>query len=37
MIAWCGIEMFRAGYYNPRTIRAVRKWPLDQLLSPPED
>ncbi|KAJ4286134.1 Mitochondrial tRNAs modification protein [Kalmusia sp. IMI 367209] len=35
MIAWAGTEMYQAGITNPLTIRAVRKWPLDQLLSPP--
>lgn len=37
MIAWAGFEMYQAGYSDPRTIRAIRKWPLDQLLSPPSD
>ncbi|KAF2270880.1 hypothetical protein CC78DRAFT_573239 [Lojkania enalia] len=36
MIAWAGIEMYEAGYHDPRTIRAIRKWPLNQLLSPPD-
>ncbi|KAF2751742.1 hypothetical protein M011DRAFT_393110 [Sporormia fimetaria CBS 119925] len=34
MIAWAGIEMYAAGYSDPREIRALRKWPLDELLSP---
>ncbi|OCL11114.1 hypothetical protein AOQ84DRAFT_374299 [Glonium stellatum] len=34
MIAWAGIEMFRAGHTDPLSIRALRKWPLDQLLHP---
>ncbi|KAF2709718.1 hypothetical protein K504DRAFT_467669 [Pleomassaria siparia CBS 279.74] len=37
MIAWAGIEMYNAGYRDSRTIRSVRKWPLDQMLSPPID
>jgi N6-L-threonylcarbamoyladenine synthase len=35
MIAWTGTEMFRAGYRDKLSIRAIRKWPLDMLLSPP--
>ncbi|KAF1973014.1 hypothetical protein BU23DRAFT_466212 [Bimuria novae-zelandiae CBS 107.79] len=35
MIAWTGIEMYQSGYTDKLSIRAVRKWPLDQLLSPP--
>jgi N6-L-threonylcarbamoyladenine synthase len=35
MIAWTGMEMFQNGTRDPLSIRAVRKWPLDQLLSPP--
>ncbi|KAL5419601.1 hypothetical protein PMIN06_006905 [Paraphaeosphaeria minitans] len=35
MIAWAGTEMFRAGHRNEFSIRAIRKWPLDMLLSPP--
>jgi N6-L-threonylcarbamoyladenine synthase len=35
MIAWAGMEMFQNGMRDPLSIRAVRKWPLDQLLSPP--
>jgi N6-L-threonylcarbamoyladenine synthase len=34
MIAWTGLEMFEAGHTDPPSIRAVRKWPLDQLLHP---
>ena len=37
MIGWAGIEMFEAGYRDELGIRAVRKWPLDQLLSPVYD
>ncbi|KAL1611404.1 Mitochondrial tRNAs modification protein [Nothophoma quercina] len=37
MIGWAGIEMFEAGYRDELAIRAVRKWPLDQLLSPVYD
>ncbi|KAF2110049.1 hypothetical protein BDV96DRAFT_615391 [Lophiotrema nucula] len=36
MIAWAGIEMYHAGHSDTRSIRAIRKWPLDQILSPPE-
>jgi N6-L-threonylcarbamoyladenine synthase len=36
MIAWAGIEMFNVGYTTSFTARAVRKWPLDQLLAPPD-
>ncbi|KAF2659229.1 hypothetical protein K491DRAFT_571016, partial [Lophiostoma macrostomum CBS 122681] len=36
MIGWTGLEasMYQAGHKDPRSIRALRKWPLDQLLSP---
>jgi N6-L-threonylcarbamoyladenine synthase len=34
MIGWTGIEMFEAGYTDGLDIRAVRKWPLDELLEP---
>jgi N6-L-threonylcarbamoyladenine synthase len=34
MIAWAGLEMFEAGYTDSLSIRAIRKWPLDQLLNP---
>lgn len=37
MIAWAGIEMYQAGFKHPRSIRGIRKWPLDQLLSPPTE
>lgn len=37
MIAWAGIEMYQAGFKDPRSIRGIRKWPLDQLLSPPTE
>lgn len=36
MIGWAGIEMYQAGHKDARTIRAIRKWPLDSLLSPPK-
>lgn len=36
MIAWAGMEMYQAGHKDARTIRAIRKWPLDTLLSPPK-
>ncbi|KAF2643494.1 hypothetical protein P280DRAFT_467521 [Massarina eburnea CBS 473.64] len=35
MIAWAGVEMFKSGARDQLSIRAIRKWPLDQLLSPP--
>lgn len=35
MIAWAGTEMYQAGFRDELNIRAIRKWPLDQLLSPP--
>jgi N6-L-threonylcarbamoyladenine synthase len=34
MIAWTGLEMFEAGYSDPLSIRAIRKWPLNHLLNP---
>ncbi|KAF1913913.1 glycoprotease family-domain-containing protein [Ampelomyces quisqualis] len=34
MIAWTGLEMFEAGHTDPLSIRAIRKWPLEQLLDP---
>lgn len=37
MIGWAGLEMFEAGHTDPLRIRAIRKWPLDQLLDPPSD
>lgn len=37
MIAWTGLEMFEAGHADPLSIRAIRKWPLDDLLEPPFD
>ena len=37
MIGWTGIEMFEAGYTDPLSIRAIRKWPLDELMAPVED
>lgn len=37
MIGWTGIEMFEAGYKDSLGIRAVRKWPLDELLEPKYD
>ncbi|KAH7052279.1 glycoprotease family-domain-containing protein [Macrophomina phaseolina] len=35
MIAWAGIEMFRAGHTTPLVCRALRKWSLEELLTPP--
>lgn len=35
MIAWTGTEMYKAGHWDKLSIRAIRKWPLDMLLSPP--
>jgi N6-L-threonylcarbamoyladenine synthase len=37
MIAWTGLEMFEAGYRDSLSIRAIRKWPLGQLLDPVVD
>lgn len=37
MIGWTAIEMFEAGYKDSLAIRAVRKWPLDDLLEPKYD
>jgi N6-L-threonylcarbamoyladenine synthase len=37
MIAWTGIEMFEAGHTDMLSIRAIRKWPLNQLLDPVVD
>ncbi|KZM19611.1 N(6)-L-threonylcarbamoyladenine synthase [Ascochyta rabiei] len=37
MIGWAGLEMYEAGHVDPLSIRAVRKWPLDQLLTPVDD
>ncbi|KAF2021854.1 hypothetical protein BU24DRAFT_338768 [Aaosphaeria arxii CBS 175.79] len=37
MIAWAGLEMFEAGHIDSRKIRALRKWPLDQILTPSQD
>lgn len=37
MIGWTGLEMFEAGYVDQLNIRAIRKWPLDQLLAPIDD
>ncbi|KAL1656786.1 Mitochondrial tRNAs modification protein [Didymella pomorum] len=34
MIGWTGIEMFEAGCTDTLGIRAVRKWPLNELLEP---
>jgi N6-L-threonylcarbamoyladenine synthase len=34
MIAWAGLEMFENGHVDSPRIRAIRKWPLDQLLDP---
>ncbi|EOD43035.1 putative glycoprotease family protein [Neofusicoccum parvum UCRNP2] len=35
MIAWAGVEMFRAGHTSPLVCRALRKWSLEELLTPP--
>ncbi|KAH7126748.1 glycoprotease family-domain-containing protein [Dendryphion nanum] len=37
MIAWAGCEMYDAGYNSSRAIRALRKWPLDKIVNPPND
>ncbi|CAI6335891.1 unnamed protein product [Periconia digitata] len=37
MIAWAGMEMYLDGARDNLDIRALRKWPLDQLLSPPKE
>lgn len=37
MIAWTGTEMYAAGITDSLSIRALRKWPLDQLMSPPNE
>ncbi|XPS94317.1 N(6)-L-threonylcarbamoyladenine synthase [Ascochyta lentis] len=37
MIAWTGLEMYEAGHVDALSIRAIRKWPLDQLLTPVND
>lgn len=37
MIAWTGMEMYLEGARDRLDIRAVSKWPLSQLLSPPDD
>jgi N6-L-threonylcarbamoyladenine synthase len=37
MIGWTGLEMFEAGHVDELSIRAIRKWPLDELLVPVED
>lgn len=37
MIGWAGLEMFEAGYTDPLSIRAIRKWPLDRILDAPKD
>jgi N6-L-threonylcarbamoyladenine synthase len=36
MIAWTGLEMYEAGHTDSLSIRAIRKWPLDSILSPDE-
>ncbi|KAF1366081.1 hypothetical protein EJ07DRAFT_161126 [Lizonia empirigonia] len=33
MIGWTALEMFEAGHTDALSIRAIRKWPLDELLS----
>ena len=37
MIGYAGLEMFEAGCVNALSIRAIRKWPLDNLVDPKED
>ena len=37
MIGWTGIEMFEAGHVDRLSIRAIRKWPLNELMSPVHD
>lgn len=37
MIGWTGIEMFEAGFVDDLALRAIRKWPLDELLTPVVD
>ena len=37
MIGWTGIEMFEAGHVDELNIRAIRKWPLNELLTPVVD
>lgn len=37
MIGWTGIEMFEAGHVDELSIRAIRKWPLNELLTPVVD
>ncbi|PVH95886.1 hypothetical protein DM02DRAFT_536434 [Periconia macrospinosa] len=37
MIGWTGMEMYLEGARDRLDIRAVSKWPLSQLLSPPDD
>ncbi len=34
MIAWAGIERFRAGAHDDMTLSARPRWPLDQLADP---
>lgn len=34
MIGWTALEMFEAGHTDALSIRAIRKWPLDELLTP---
>ncbi len=37
MIGWTGLEMYENGHVDGLGIRALRKWPLDQLLDPVDD
>ncbi|KAJ8107386.1 hypothetical protein OPT61_g8905 [Boeremia exigua] len=37
MIGWTGIEMFEAAHVDQLGIRAIRKWPLDELMTPVVD
>ncbi|KAF2741436.1 hypothetical protein EJ04DRAFT_423163 [Polyplosphaeria fusca] len=36
MIGWTGLEMYEAGHVDSLRMRAIRKWPLNELLAPPE-
>ncbi|KAF2815159.1 uncharacterized protein BDZ99DRAFT_191473 [Mytilinidion resinicola] len=33
MIAWAGMEMYEAGFEDGYSIRAIRKWPLENLVN----
>lgn len=34
MIAWAGMEMFRAGYHTDLDVLAINKWPMDPSQGP---